>query len=489
MNRLLLIILVTVTAVYAKNSGTRRPFSVNALRYLLERKDYERFDFYISSYLRQHPDTAILYILKGYRYFEEARSYPSREVFEFEHPTGGIPRKYPENFITPLSHSSAQVKVVYRNDMVDKAFAAMRKARFYEQDREDIYMGLCNMAVEANQPDVLAYEIKRYIQRFGKNDELVSMVVDYSRKQNAFFENRDMITLLNEMYGWFPTSGDIIAELAKYYYYTGILDSACHFVMLALESDEKNPKIYDHAIKLASSKGNFAKACSLSLHCYSISDKSLYLEQAAIFALTYDSTLALELRDRITGLPEYADTLSITEDIFKQYFSEDDSGIERKFFIGELFHCNFPLFELYYRKDRDKVAYYRYKASAFYAYAMYDSAAFYNLNLLRSISYKDKQVAPTLFNLAAEYYAMGKYRLSYHRFLDLCRFYNGRRDAAVRYALGLNCEQFGDLTNARRHFRYAATHSNKQYNDTYQLQQLASNRLRGISRNRFVSYR
>jgi hypothetical protein len=489
MKRLLLLVLITVFTASAKKPVEKQPFSVNALKYLLERKEYNRFDFYISSYLRQHPDTAILYILKGYRYFEEARCYPSQEILEYKHPTGGIPRKYPDCFITPLSLRSAQVNVVYKNPMVEKAFEAMRKARFYEPDREDIYLSLCMMAVETNQPDVLAYEIKRYVQRFGKNNELIFLVADYSRKQDAFSENKDMVHLLNEMYAWYPNSGDIIAELAKYYYHAGIADSAYFFVLRALEYDEKNPKIYDHAIRLASSRGNFAKACSLSQYCYSLSENILYLEQAALYALAFDSTLAMELRNRIVTASDYIDSLSITRDIFNECLSEECPEISRKFFTGELFHCNFPLFEIRFKRDRDKVSYYQYKASAFYAYAMYDSAAHYNLNLLRSISYEDKKVAPTLFNLAAEYYALGKYSLSYHRFLDLCRFYNGWVDAAVRYALGLNCEQFGDLTNAIQHYRYAATHPDKQYNEHYQLQQLAGNRLRELSRSRFVSYR
>ncbi len=489
MKKLIVIITLIIFSASAKNTNEKHPFSVNALKYLLERKEYDRFDFYISSYLRQHPDTAVLHLLQGYRYFEEARCYPSREVYRREHPTGGIPRKYPKHFVTPLSHRSAKVKVAYDKDLVDKAFAAMRKARFYEPEREDIYLGLCHMAVESNQPEVVAYEIKRYIQKFGKSEELATLVSDYSRKQDVSADNNEMVTLLNAMQTWYPDNSDITAELGKYYYDAGILDSAYYFIMRALDCDKDNPRVYEHAIRLASSKGNFAKACSLSLHCYSLSDNILYLEQAALYALTFDSTRAVGLYNKIVTLPGYVDSLSIIRDIFRDYLSDPKAEIVKKFFAGELFHCNFPLFEIRYKRDRDKVSYYQYKASAFYAYAMYDSAAYYNLNLLRSISYKDKQVAAALFNLAAEYYALGKYSLSYHRFLDLCRFYKGGRDVAVRYALGLNCEQFGDLTNARRHYRYVIRHPNKQYNTTYQLQDLASTRLKEIGKDSVVSYR
>ncbi len=486
MKKLTIIITLIIFSIFAKSTNEKHPFSVNALKYLLERKEYDRFDFYISSYLRQHPDTAVLHLLQGYRYFEEARCYPSREVYRREHPTGGIPRKYPKYFVTPLSYKSAQVKVVYKNKLVEKAFAAMRKALSFEPDREDIYLGLCHMALEANQPDVLAYELKRYIRQFGKNDELIARVSEYSRKQN---KDSNMVNLLNTMYSWYPDNGDILAELAKYYYHAGILDSAYYFVMQGLDNDNRNPRVYEHAIRLASSKGDFAKACSLSMHCYSLSDNILYLEQAALYALTFDSTRAVGLYNKIVTLPGYVDSLSIIRDIFSDYLSDPKAEIVKKFFAGELFHCNFPLFEIRYKRDRDKVSYYQYKASAFYAYAMYDSAAYYNLNLIRSISYKDKQVASALFNLAAEYYALGKYSLSYHRFLDLCRFYKGGRDVAVRYALGLNCEQFGDLTNARRHYRYVLRHPNKKYNTTYQLQYLAGSRLKEIGKGSVVSYR
>ena len=51
------------------------PFSTSALQYLLDRKEYDRFDWYIERYLNHHPDTAILHLMKGKRYYNEAMDY------------------------------------------------------------------------------------------------------------------------------------------------------------------------------------------------------------------------------------------------------------------------------------------------------------------------------------------------------------------------------------------------------------------------------
>lgn len=485
---ILLISFIVLTGSSAK-TVEKRPFSVNALQYLLKRKEYDRFDFYITSYLRQHPDTAVLYLLKGYRYFEEARCLKSQRYYRNTSRTGGIPRKYPECLLTPQSRESARLKVFYNTDLIQKAFAEMRRARSIEPDRLDIYTGICHMAIEADLPDILAYEIQTLFRRFGKNDDLVKLVLEYSRKQDVTADNSGMIQLLHTVCTWYPENGEILAELGKYYYHAGKFDSAYCYIMDALERDPDNTEVIGHIIRLASIRGNFSVACSLSLQSYTISQDLLYLEQAAIFALTFDSIYAAELRAQIESLPDYVDSTSITKDLFEEYYHNTSKKVERKFFVGDLFHLNFPLFYTHYKRDNNKIAYYEYKAGAFYAYGIYDSAAYYNLNLLRVIKAEDKRGIPVLFNLAAEYYAEGKYRLSYFRFLDLYRFYNGSRDAAVRYGLGLNFEKFGDLANAQQHYLYVVKHPNEFYNNYYYLQDLAAYRLGRIRGNRLVSYR
>ncbi len=490
MKLFILCIAVLTVSVCAENTVQKQPFSVSALKYLLDRKEYDRFDFYMGSYLRQHPDTAVLYLLKGHRYFKEAMQHQEKRIVRRSYSSGGIPRKYPAYLMmTPQVHETSFVTIEYNTPLIDTSFIATRRAREIEPDRIEIYWTLIRMAIEANRPDLLGYEVKLFVDHFGQSDSLRNSVISYARSEGVPSQSSDMIQLLGALFAWYPDNVDILTELGKYYYRAGKTDSAYHFYTRASTDEDKTIKMIEQNVRLASCNGRFSQACSLSLNIYALSKNLLHLELAAVFALAFDSVYAAKLHNDITSSPGYADSLSITSTLFTREYLMGRRKLKQKYFSGDLFYLNFPLFEVRYNRSRDRVAYFQDKAGAFFAFGMHDSSAYYNLNLLRTLSHKDKRGESVLFNLAAEYYAAGKYRLSYYRFLDMCRFYKGKSDAAVRYALGLNCEQFGDFTNAKRHYRWVAKYSSKKYNEEYQLQHHAQNRLKDLQKDNLISFK
>ncbi len=489
MKRIIIIISLLIVSAYAADSTQKQPFSVNALKYLLQRKEYDRFDFYIGSYLRQHPDTAILYLLKGHRYFEEAQQHQERKVYRNTYSSGSIPRKYPPYLMKPEHQETVYEKIVYDTPLIDKSFEATRRARAIEPEEAAVYWSLCEMAIGVNRPDILLHEVKQYVERFGQSDSVRNLLIEFIQSQSVTPQSSDMIQLLSAMHVWYPDNREIVTTLGKYFFHAGQTDSAYHYYMQASSDEEKKVTMVEQTVRLASCNGEFSQACSLSLNIYAISKNLLHLEQAAVFALAFDSVYAARLRAEIKSAPGYADTLSITRDLFTKEYLAGRKKLKQKFFSGDLFYLNFPLFQMRYNRSKDRIAYFGNKAGAFYVCGMHDSSAYYNLNLLRTLRHDDKRGKSVLFNLAAEYYASGKYRLSYFRFLDMCRFHNGKQDAAVRYALGLNCEKFGDVTKAKRHYRYVAQNPNKQYNDLYKLQDHAKTRLEKLQKKKnLISY-
>lgn len=480
MKHLLLIILFFMTIPCAGAKSIKRPFSVSALQYLLERKEYKRFDWYIASYLRQHPDTAVLYLLNGYRYFNEALYTRTQKVsYDFDR-TGGIPRKYPQHLVSSQSRTNTYIQYIYDEQMLVKAFTAMKKARSLEPSRRDIYLGICRMAAQTEQGAVFFHEIDTMTRIFGWSEEIVSMVLDFMSMKKGGFDSGSVKMLLMKMLAVYPENSEVYTELGKYYFLKGELDSSYLYMLHALFYDAANNTAFKNAITLATIKNDYPAAARLALKKYEISNNPLYLEQAIIYTATFDSAWAHALYKKDTASFYYVDSLSICKWLYTQ--NQTASPPNSNFYSGELFHLNLPFFELSYKKDNDKNAYYSNKASIFYVYGVYDSAAYYNLNLVRSLQWDDAESISALYNLAAEYYAAGEFTLSYYRFLDLYRFYNKKSDNAVRYALGLNHEIFGDVANAMKHYSYVVHHPDRYYNKTFNLGELASYRLNKLRR-------
>ncbi len=477
--RTFLVLFLVMGAAYGAEKPEKRPFSIGALEYLLERKEYDRFDFYIASYLRQHPDTAVLYQVQGSRYFAEARTRQSQIVYTTEDRTGGLPRKYVMGFSGPANSRSLLVKITYNKSLMKKAFAAMRKAQALDPSREDVYDSMCTMAMEADLPESLHIYLDAYFDRFGNNRKMLAKTMAYARQKLTGIDSSAVVALLSSLEKRFPDDQALHDTIATWYYQEELFDSAALYgthayrnTIRALECD----------IRKAVIAGNFNAACSLSFACYTASQQPVFLEQAALFALVFDSLRAVTLRNQRAALPDYSDSLSLTNDLFSPRAGPAAPYTNNTVFSGELFLCNFALAQITYNRNRNKETYFETKASIFFACGLYDSAAYYNLNLLRTIPYDDQRGVNALFNLAAEYYATGKYTLSFYRFLDLYRFHKGWNDAGVRYGLGLNYEHFGDRENALIHYAYAANNADKKYPATCDLRERARKRLRALKK-------
>jgi hypothetical protein len=458
-----------------------RPFGSNTLLYFLDRKEYSLFDRYLETNVSSTTDSATLNLLRGYRYFDEALD-SRRQCFQrvFGR-TGGIPRKYPVEIVEPFSRMVDRSRTAYDPQMLHKAFEAMERARAVAPNRRDIYLGLCRMAAEAGRTDRLVREVRLLVERFGCSHDVAELAASYAAGPASAADPRGAVALLGMVAEAYPDSAKLKAELGRLFGALGEIDSAYRYVREASRGEPDDSRILRNAVTLATVRGDFAAACSLALKRHDITADLSDLEQAAVCAFPYDTVLAHELYTRARTTPAYTAEDSPARWFFEEALTTSPAQAPKRFFTDSLFHLNFALFEADYRRNQDRISYYMHKASAFYAYGVHDSAAYYNLNLLRNVPSGDLTLGYTaLFNLAAEYYASGKHRLSYDRFLNLYKRGNGRRDVAVRYALAVNYEEFGDIGRARSHYRYVVNHPDDHYERYYDLQELAAHRLRAL---------
>jgi hypothetical protein len=225
-------------------------------------------------------------------------------------------------------------------------------------------------------------------------------------------------------------------------------------------------------------RGQYGRAAETARHRYALTGSQTDSLLARIFTLAADTSTAIKLPDGTFDPKDGdADTVRIMERFL--HHLEAHMGRRPEFFHDELFCLNFPLVAVAYRLSADTAAFLLHKAGLFYAAALYDSAAYYNLRLLRWGRRRHGLEYSTAFNLAAEYYAAGEYILSYVRFMDLYRYAGGHKDVGVRYALAVNCEQYGDVALAASHYRYVLAQDRKRYERYFPLRTLAA---QGLSR-------
>lgn len=474
-----LLLLGLTVAAGSQETAEKRPFSPEALEWLIGRGEYDRFDYFVSCYQRLHPDTAVLWELRGRRYFDEAMREPAGPAVSSARPrggpTGGIPRKYPDylrhpqlRFAPGVSRGDSSV-----HPLMHKAFSALRTARRFGADSVAVAAEICRMALAAHHIDYFIDEALAMARGDTVPDTLFHLTRRFLRRARTPGERIRLRELVADLHRSHPD--DLRVER--------LLDGADSIAT----NDTADLEALRTAVNVAMIEGDFARAAHLARARHRHSHELLDLEIAAICALAHDSVQAAALREKIVSSPDYADSLSVSRFLFDEHSGGSipgDSGSTLRVFSGELFCLNFPLFRIRYRRHRDRVALYLHKAAAFYVCGRYDSAAFYNLNLLRKLS-PDSDLGPrALFNLAGEYYAQGKYDLSYVRFMNLYRHFDGWKDPGVRYALGLVHEQLGDRVMARHHLSYAAENPEPYYERYYALSRRAAKRLRGLGRDR-----
>jgi hypothetical protein len=397
--------------------------------------------------------------------------------------TGGIPRKYPPGIVEPLSRTIDQARIAYDPQMLRKAFRAMERARAIAPNRRDIYAGLCRMAAEAGATRRLRREVGLLIERFGCSNDVAALAVSYASGPASAADPEGVVELLQVVNGAYRKGTELKAEIARLFCAVGNVDSAFHYVDQLCREQPEDAGALRNAMTLAAVRSDFAAACSLALRRYELTTEIVDLEQAAVCAFPDDTLLARRLYARVRSAPAYSATESPARWFFEEAVRRPPATSTKRFFTDSLFHLNFALFEADYQRNHDLISYYMHKASAFYVYGVHDSAAYYNLNLLRNVPSGELHLGYTaLFNLAAEYYASGKHRLSYDRFLNLYKRGNGRSDVAVRYALAVNYEEFGDIRRARSHYRYVLNHPDEYYDRYFDLQELAAYRLKALRR-------
>lgn len=459
-------------SVIIAGNNNKRPFSTKALENCIKRKDYKNFDFYVESYLRQHPDTAILYLLKGYRYFDEAKNICHKRVSYINNSTGGIPRKYPPQLMAIKSDAIYQIEKICNSPIIDTALNYMRYARDLEPDHSDIYMGICKMAAQVNRPELLSNEINVLKNKFGYIPEIRELIIDYFHIKYENSLDSSMISIMRNMIISHPDEMETFEISTKTFI---DIDSTQNSISRALVLDSSNKKLLKKAIGVAMIRSDFSRARDLLMKRYNLYDDIRDIEQAAICAYAEDRVKGRMLYEKILLLPGYCDSTSLIEWIFNP--SHRKKRAFTHLYSGDLFPLNIPVLYIEYRSNGDMIKYFHHKAGIFYLSGIYDSAAHYNLSLVRNIEYTDKYSYPACYNLAAEYYAIGKYRLSFIRFLRLNEFINSK-DIDLHYALGLNYAQFKDYNNARKHYRYVIRHSRKNKNN---LAELAAEQLDQIS--------
>jgi len=473
------VLLLAAGATVAGRSKERPPLSVSALQYLLDRAEYDRFDYYVSRYIEYHPDSAVLRVLQGYRYFLEASNSRSELVHVRPDRTGGIPRRYPEYLLVRLPQKQMYVSESYNETLLRRAFKAMAQALTLEPDRRDIWVGMCQMAAEAGRPDLLRERILWGHERFGCDQEILEIVLEMPLHSGIHRFDSSVPSLLKAVLAIMPDSSVLHAELGRHYLYRGKLDSAARYLDQAARLDSGAVAVQAATYELLALQGRFAEAADIARRRYEITGKDSDNDLARIFALAADSTAMPELPEGPFDPSRCPDSVCLM-----QRFAEHlktHVGRHPQFFYDELFCLNFPLVAVAYRLTSDTASQLLHKAGLFYAAALYDSAAYYNLRLLRWGRRRHGLEYSTAFNLAAEYYAAGEYILSYVRFMDLYRYAGGREDVGVRYALAVNCERYGDVGLAASHHRYVVRARRKRYEKFYPLRALSAQALSRIT--------
>jgi Flp pilus assembly protein TadD len=444
------ILAATTFGATAPRPRQRPPFSIEALQYLLRRQEYDRFDWYIVRYLRHHPDTAVLHLIRAYRYFDQALKTEVYTRHAISGPTGGIPRKYPEYVAPRQVRADMHSFPVYNDNLLRKAFAAMRTARTLEPKRRDLYTGICHMAAQAHLPRVLAAELDTLLQRFPCDSEVVSITIGYARDRLIDDDAQSAIRLLKRIAGANTGDARLLGEIGRAYYHMGEIDSSYKYTLSAHYLAPDDTESLMRAVRLSAIQGEYKAGAHLALKRYAVTRDRIDLDQAIILTEAYDSAGGAQLRASLADDSGPADSASL----YARYrrllrAAETDSS----FFADSMYHLNFPLIEMKFRRGDDRISYYLHKASAFYGVALYDSAAYYNLNLLRNLDGERNLGLSAGFNLAAEYYASGRHMLAFQRFLKIYKYTPFPSDLDLHYALAVNYETFGDLSNARAHYR------------------------------------
>ncbi|MBD3319480.1 MAG: hypothetical protein GF350_00115 [Chitinivibrionales bacterium] len=448
-------IVLTCTCCFAKPDGEKRPFSVPALQWLLDRKEYGRFDFFINDYIQQHPDTAVLHILKSDRFFAEALEHPVQKVTATQtaDPTGGIPRKYAP-YIYQSRNTITRKQVFFYNDsLTTRAFNSIDTAIALVPDSSELYGKKCSMASQALRPGILASCVTDYIRRFGCDTIITKTVYDLLGNKKAGNLDSTSLAFLKKAVLPCPSDnafdkGNAEKHIAEWFISRGKPDSAFSLLNSALESDPSDASLLNAGFKVACVNGSFAQACDFALNRYEQTGALFDLERAALAALACDTVRARQIHARLETMPGYDPEKSLT----REFFSSSSSV--NPVFQGDLLYLNFPAIQVRYNRTGDIIEHHFSKAGVFYALSQYDSAGYYNLNLMRRIKSEHELSFRTLYNLAAEQYAMRQYALSHQRFLELYRYYHDKRDASVHYALAVTYEAIGDLGNARYHYEF-----------------------------------
>lgn len=468
-----IVMLLLAGSGHATRTESKPPFSVDALQWLLGRGEYDRFDWYIERYINHYPDTAVLHLIRGYRYFHEASDKVVRSVRTPHDRTGGIPRRYPECLIEQTPARSMYIVESYSDELLRHAMASMHRALTVDPGRRDIWTAMCHMVAQAGRPDLLQDKIEWARGRFECDSQVVNMALELSSRYYTTEGDSAMIGLLRSLT---EHCGDaaLRSAAAKHFLDAGRFDSASVYLRKALAIDDGDPAALGIAVSLASLRGEFAYAMKLCERRYQTTREPADLEMAAIFSIAAgeQSHHALTQQVAEAGIDSDSSLLRRFRGLLEKHARRDP-----EFFGGGRFALNFPLVALAFQNTRDTGAYYQHKAGLFYAQAVYDSAAYYNLRLLRWRNEREGMDYSTAFNLAAEYYASGELLMSYVRFMDLYRYADGKADVGVRYGLAVNCESYGDLKSAALHYRYVSEHNRTRYEKFFPLRQMASQRL------------
>lgn len=446
-------------ASFAQAAENAPGYSGKGLEYLLNKRDYERFDWYMDVYLKRYPDTATLYLMKGYRYFDEAITFPLGKSNRLVSPSGGIPRRYP-SYLVPDSIESMDLRLfpIWNKKLLDQAFKAMRKARSFRPDRKEISHGLCQMALETGEDEVFLRELDTLSSLFPDDSSITEHILEFAQK-NLWTEHRSEAKgLINRLLYNHPRNSDLLLMKSKLFYARGELDSAAASIHQAHTIEGDDREILRNAVRIEAIRGNYREASRLCRIRYALTDSLLDREQAIFFSLISDKFDSLRSS---AGLQR--ETLQDTSVLgHLDNYRNNARGEERAFFTGDLFHLNFPLINLHYLINENKVEYHMHMAGAFYAVSQYDSAAYHNLNLLRNLSRKDNVGFEAGYNLAAEYFAAGRKMLSFQRFLHVYNhFRRERNDSHLLYAMGVTYESFGNLGDARYFYNRALAASDK----------------------------
>ncbi len=477
---LLVISLLSIT--FSVEQTEKTPFSINALQYLIDRKEYDRFDWFMSCYLKRHPDTADLHRINAQRLFDEAKTIRSLKTTVLYNRTGGIPRKYPSFLSAVKPYTTDAIAAQFNDSLLNEAFTALRYARTLSPGRKEIYWDLCTMAAQSGRSDILLQEVRRYAAPFGYSQKVKDLVYSYTQRIIKERADSNTIALLRNYISNNPADSKTHLLISDNFSFAGEVDSAFQYTLFALKHDSSNVALCRRAIKLATIRGDYAKASELARKCFQLSNNLSDLEQAAICSYAFDRFQGKIIYKEIKESPGYVDTLSISRWVFEDLLSLTNDSLGTHLFTGELFHLNFPLFYILYRQTSDQTSYFHNKAGAYYIHGLYDSAAYYNLKLIRTL--KDNMAIgnKAIYNLAAEYYASGKYLLSFQLFLWIYHYFHGWQDLAVSYGLGVNYERLGDYLRAKKYYRSIIKKANVNNKESKTLKDLALYRIKYIKK-------